>query len=68
MKNIHIVLKNVLKNGKREQIVISNVGSVSNDDMFLKIYSDEELPTAHPPMSKFDLSEIIGYWFEKAGE
>lgn len=65
MKTLHVILKNTVDDGTHEQIEIDEVGSVSTNDMYLMIDSDEIL-SACPTMGKFDLFEIIGYWIEEA--
>jgi hypothetical protein len=65
MKTLHVILKNKIEDGCHEHIEIDEVGSVSTNDMYLMIYSDEIIP-ANMTMGKFDLSEVVGYWIEEA--
>ena len=63
MRELTIVLKSTLADGTHEQISILDVGSAKISDPYLLIYSDEILE-AHPPMGRFDLADIVGYWIE----
>lgn len=64
MKTLHIILKNTVDDGSYEQIEIDKVGDVKINEGYLMIYSDEIMPV-HPPMGKFFLTEIVGYWIEE---